>query len=165
MTSQEGKDVKIRTQKSGDAGYIAYRHCILYEKEYGLCGTFEQYVLDSLVKYIEHRSEGEIWVAEYKGQIIGSIGIVCTDKNTAQLRWFLIEPEFRGIGLGRQLMTIAVDYCKQKKFRRVFLWTMQGLKVAYHLYSSFGFMPVEQLENNTWKRGVVEERWELSIND
>lgn len=161
--SQKGKDVTIRTQKSGDAGYIAYRHCVLYEKEYGLGGTFEQYVLDSLVKYIEHRSEGEIWVAEYNGQIVGSIGIVSTDKSTAQLRWFLIEPEFRGKGLGRQLMTKAVDYCKQKKFSRVFLWTKQNLEVAHHLYSSFGFIPVEQVENNTWKRGVVEEQWELLL--
>jgi len=31
MSSQEGKDVIIRTQKPGDAGFIAYRHCILYE--------------------------------------------------------------------------------------------------------------------------------------
>jgi GNAT superfamily N-acetyltransferase len=165
MGSQEGKDVIIRTQKPGDAGYIAYRHCILYEKECGLNGTFEQYVLDSLVKYIEHRSEGEIWVAEYNGQIVGSIGIVSTGKNTAQLRWFLIEPKFRGIGLGKQLMTIAVDYCKQKKFSRVILWTIQELKVAHNLYSGFGFIPVEQVENNTWKKGVVEERWEFFIND
>ena len=116
MVSYEVKDIIIRTQKTGDAGYIAYRHCVIYEKEYGLEGTFEQYVYDSLVKYIERRSEGEIWVAEYNGQIVGSIGVVSIDKNTAQLRWFLIEPEFRGIGLGRQLMTKAVDYCKQKKF-------------------------------------------------
>lgn len=163
MDSQKGGEVKVRTQKPGDAAYIAYRHCVLYEKEYGLCGTFEQYVLDSLVKYLERRSEGEIWVAEYNGQIVGSIGVVSTDKITAQLRWFLIEPEFRGTGLGRQLMTIALDYCKQKKFSRVFLWTMQGLKVAHHLYSSSGFVPVEQVENNTWKRGVVEERWELLL--
>lgn len=142
MSSREGKDVIIRMQKPGDAGFIAYRHCILYEKENGLSGTFEQYVLNSLVKYIEHRSEGEIWVAEYNSQIVGSIGIVSTDKSTAQLRWLLIEPEFRGKGLGRQLMTIAVDYCKQKKFSRVFLWTIQELKVAHHLYSSFGFLPV-----------------------
>ncbi|MDY9926791.1 GNAT family N-acetyltransferase [Methanosarcina sp.] len=136
---------------------------MLYEKEYGLGGTFEQSVLDSLVKYIEHRSEGEIWVTEYNGQIVGSIGVVGTDRCTAQLRWFLIEPEFRGTGLGRQLITIALDYCKQKKFSRVFLWTMQGLEAAHHLYTSLGFIPVEQVENDTWKRGVVEERWELLL--
>src|SRR5690606_25167601 len=100
MDSLKGGDITVRTQKPGDAGYIAYRHCVLYEKEYGLCGTFEQYVLDSFVKYFELRSEGEIWIVEYNGRIVGSIGIVSTDRSTAQLRWFLIEPEFRGKGLG-----------------------------------------------------------------
>lgn len=164
MDSQNSTDFMIRTQKPGDAGYIAYRHCVLYEKEYGLGGTFEQYVLDSLLKYIGQRSEGEIWVAEYNGQIVGSIGVVSMDKSTAQFRWFLIEPEFRGIGLGRQLMSKAVDYCKQNKFNRLFLWTFKDLNAARHLYSSFGFIPVEQVENNTWKRGLVEERWELLIH-
>lgn len=163
MDSLKGGDITVRTQKPGDIGYIAYMHCILYEKEYGLGGTFEQYVLDSLVRYLEHRSEGEIWVAEFNGQIIGTIGVVGIDKSTVQLRWFLIEPEFRGAGLGRQMMNTALDYCKQKKFSRVFLWTMQGLEVAYHLYSSFGFIPAEQVENNTWKSGVIEERWELLL--
>lgn len=163
MDSPKSEYVTVRTQKPGDAAYIAYRHCVLYEKEYGLGGTFEQYVLDSFVKYLERRSEGEIWVAECNGQIVGTIGIVGIDKSTAQLRWFLIEPEFRGTGLGRQLMAVALDYCRQKKFSRVFLWTMQGLEVAYHLYSSYGFIPVEQVENNTWKSGVIEERWELLL--
>lgn len=40
---------------------------------------------------------------------------------------------------------------------------MQGLEVAYHLYSSFGFIPAEQVENNTWESGVIEERWELLL--
>lgn len=163
MDSQKGKDIKIRAKKPGDAGYIAYRHCVLYEKEYGLGGTFEEYVLASLLKYIQHQSEGEIWVAEYNGQIIGSIGIVHTNKSTAQLRWFLIEPEFRGKGLGRQLMTKAVDYCKLKKFNRVVLWTKQNLEAAHHLYRSFGFTLVEQVANNSWKKGVVEEKWELLL--
>ncbi len=60
-------------------------------------------------------------------------------------------------------MTKAIDYCKQKKFSRVFLWTKQNLEAAHHLYSSFGFILVEKLENNTWKKGVIEERWELLL--
>lgn len=165
LDKQPDKTVIIRTLKPGEAGYIAYRHCILYEKEYGLGGTFEQYVLDSLTKYINEQPEGEIWVAEHNGRIVGSIAIVRTDERMAQLRWFLIEPEYRGTGLGRQLMTIAMDYCKQKKFSRVYLWTFQDLKAARHLYKSFGFSLTEQVESNTWKSGVVEERWDIVFNN
>ena len=89
-----GYAITIRTQKPGDVGYIAYRHGVLYEKEYGLDSTFERYVLLSLSKYLEDQSGGTIWVAESGDQIAGFIGIVSTGENTAQLRWFLIEPGF-----------------------------------------------------------------------
>jgi DNA-binding MarR family transcriptional regulator/GNAT superfamily N-acetyltransferase len=161
LDKQQDKTLIIRTLKPGEAGYIAYRHCVLYEKEYGLGGTFERYVLDSLTKYIDEQPEGEVWVAEHSGRIVGSIAIVRTDQSSAQLRWFLIESEYRGTGLGRQLMTIAMDYCKQKKFSEVYLWTFQDLKAARHLYKNFGFIPTEQVESNTWKSGLVEERWDI----
>ncbi|WP_019552381.1 bifunctional helix-turn-helix transcriptional regulator/GNAT family N-acetyltransferase [Propionispira raffinosivorans] len=165
MDKQQNKTFIIRTLKPGEAGYIAYRHCVLYEKEYGLGGTFERYVLDSLTKYIDEQPEGEVWVAEHSRQIVGSIAIVRSNESTAQLRWFLIEPEYRGTGLGRQLMTIAMDYCKQKKFSRVYLWTFQDLMAARHLYKSFGFISTEQVESNTWKNILVEERWDIVFSD
>ena len=106
LDKQPNTTFVIRTLKPGDAGYIAYRHSVLYETEYGLGGTFERYVLDSLTKYINEQPEGEVWIAEHDGQAVGFIAIVRTDESTAQLRWFLIEPEYRGSGLGRQLVTM-----------------------------------------------------------
>lgn len=164
LSAPHGRQVAIRMQRPGDASYIAYRHAVLYDREYGLSGVFERYVLEGLVKYLSNRSVGEIWIAENNGQPVGSIAIVGTDGNTAQLRWFLIEPEFRGTGLGRRLMTQAVDYCRQQKFRQVFLWTFQELAAARHLYSRFGFTRVGQEANDIWKPGLIEERWELCLD-
>lgn len=164
ILSNQGKsEVVIRTGKPGDLGYIAYRHSVLYTEEYNLDPVFERYVLESLVKYATNRKGGEIWVAEAGGQIIGFIGLVGIDEEIAQLRWFLIEPEFRGIGLGKQLITAALGYCKQRKYKQVFLWTFQGLDAACHLYKSFGFVPTQQVENNIWKQGIIEERWDLIL--
>ena len=159
------QQISIRTQKAGDAGYIAYRHCILYEKEYGLDQTFERYVLESLTKFLTERPVGNIWLAEYCGQVVGSIGIVGVSEKIAQLRWFLIEPEFRGTGLGRQLMETAMDFCQQENFSQVFLWTFQGLDAARHLYRTFGFEPTEQIENHTWKDGLIEEKWTTTLHE
>ncbi|MDU2065637.1 MAG: helix-turn-helix domain-containing GNAT family N-acetyltransferase [Sporomusaceae bacterium] len=163
LDKPEQKTYIIRNMKYGEAGYIAHRHCVLYEKEYGLTGSFEKYVLDSLTKYIDEQPEGEVWVGEDNGQIIGFIAIVSTGENEAQLRWFLLEPEYRGAGLGRQLMKTAIDYCKQKNFRHVFLWTFQELCAARHLYKNFGFTLTEQVASTTWKKDLVEERWDLEL--
>jgi DNA-binding MarR family transcriptional regulator/GNAT superfamily N-acetyltransferase len=155
----------IRPARPGDAGFIAHRHAVLYEKEYNLDKVFEQYVISGLSKFFDSGARGQIWVAEFAGRIVGSIAIVGVDAATAQLRWFLIEPEFRGSGLGRRLMNTVMDYCRQNKYRRVILWTFVGLDAARHLYESFGFRPTEQVENTTWRDKITEEKWEVALAD
>ncbi|SMC96109.1 bifunctional helix-turn-helix transcriptional regulator/GNAT family N-acetyltransferase [Sporomusa malonica] len=164
LSHQSGSSITIRTGRPGDLGYIAYRHSVLYHQEYNLDPVvFERYVLGSLLKYAENQQAGEIWIAEVNGKIAGFIGMVALDEETAQLRWFLIEPEFRGIGLGRRLLKVAMAYCNEKKYKKVLLWTFQGLDAACHLYKSFGFTATQQVENNTWKNGLLEERWEVTL--
>lgn len=153
----------IRPARPGDAGFIAHRHGVLYEKEYSLDQVFEKYVISGMAKFFDSRAKGQIWVAEYAGRVVGSIAIVSIGDSTAQLRWFLIEPEFRGSGLGRRLMNTAMDYCRQNKFSMVILWTFVGLDAARHLYESYGFRPTEQVENHTWRNKLIEEKWEVSL--
>lgn len=160
---QPPEPVVIRPYRAGDAGYIAYRHGVLYEREYGLDKVFESYVIAGMAKFFAGGADGEIWVAEAAGQVIGAIAIVAAGPGTGQLRWFLIEPAFRGSGLGRRLMNVAIDYCRQRGFSRVFLWTFQGLDAACHLYASFGFRLTEETENTTWRDKLTEQRWDLTL--
>jgi DNA-binding MarR family transcriptional regulator/GNAT superfamily N-acetyltransferase len=155
--------IVIRPYRAGDAGYIAHRHGVLYEQEYGLDKVFEQYVVAGMAKFFAGGADGEIWVAEADGQVVGSIAIVAAGPGTGQLRWFLIEPAFRGSGLGRRLMNVAIDYCRQRGFNHVFLWTFRGLDAACHLYESFGFRLTEEAENTTWRDKLTEQRWDLTL--
>lgn len=163
LSQEAGDPIIIRTHKPGDVGYIAYRHGVLYEKEYGLDPIFERYVFASLADFINNPSVGEIWVAEAYGEIVGFVAIVKSDEENAQLRWFLIEPEYRGRGLGHRLLNEAMLYCKRKKIKHVFLWTFAELAAARHLYSSIGFVRTEEEKNETWKSGLIEERWDLTL--
>jgi len=155
-------NIKIRTTKLGDISYIAYRHCILYKKEYGFDATFENYVLPSLTKYVENYndSNSQVWVADYNGTVVGSIGIVGLNSETAQLRWFLIEPEFRNLGLGKKLITQVLEFCKGK-YKHIYLWTISSLEPARHLYKSFGFNITEEKTHFIWGHNLTEERWDL----
>ncbi len=163
LSGQADTSITIRRHRPGDVGYIAYRHGVLYEKEYELDHRFEKYVLQSLIAYLEDPSRGEIWVAECCGAIVGFIGIVGISEKTAQLRWFLIEPDFRGVGLGRKLVSTVMEYCQQKYYNHVFLWTFKGLDAARHLYQSFGFTLTEEKENDTWNNQLIEQRWDVML--
>ena len=158
--------MQIRTHiKAGDIGYITYLHGTLYAAEYGLDHTFEGYVAAGLGQFANtYNSEHDYFaVAELDGTIVGSVAIVGQPDQTAQLRWFLVDPDARGQGLGKRLLRDAVDFCRQRNYKSVFLWTISELKTAAHLYRDAGFQLTEQNTHAIWGAVRTEEKYELGL--
>jgi len=105
------------------------------------------------------------WTASLKGRVEGSITIdgIHTEKKGAHLRWFIISDILRGRGIGNQLIKEALDFCRSKEYKRVYLWTFEGLKAARHLYEKSGFELVEQHKGIQWGTEVNEQRFEMSF--
>lgn len=160
------KHWQIRSNlRPGDIGYLIHLHGILYAKEYGWDYTFERYVAESLAKFIlsfDARTDC-LWIAEMDGKIVGSIGIVRDSKSEAQLRWFLVHPDQRSRGLGRQLLNRALQFSRDRAFKSVFLWTVSDLKIASHLYQWAGFRKTEEKTHQIWSKTLTEERYDLSL--
>src|SRR5437868_14584394 len=98
--------VSVRTDlRPGDIGAIVHLHGVLYAREYGFDATFEAYVAGPLAEFVRSGSPRErLWIAERDGRIVGCVAIVAASPETAQLRWFLVDPSARGMGLGRKLL-------------------------------------------------------------
>ena len=77
-------------------------------------------------------------MAEKDGKVLGSVAIVRFNDEVAQLRWLILAPEARGLGLGRDLVNLAVDFARGSGYRSVFLWTLEFLTAAKALYESDG---------------------------
>lgn len=155
---------KIRHHiKPGDIGYLIYLHGILYAKEYGYDQTFEAYVADGLAEFVQsfRPDKDRIWLAEANGRIIGSIAIAGHSKVDAQLRWFLVHRDYRGLGIGKELLKDALQFCKECKYKTIFLWTTSELMAASHLYTRFGFTKSEEKMHEIWGKRVTEERYDL----
>lgn len=152
--------------KPGDIGYLTQLHGILYEQEYGFDKTFEAYVAKGLAEFVlsPGPDKGCIWLAESQGKIVGSIAIVKISKDVAQLRWYLVDPGFRGIGLGKKLISEALEYCRENKFKSVFLWTTSKLTAAAQLYYKSGFRRTEEKTHQIWGKAITEERYDLDFS-
>jgi N-acetylglutamate synthase-like GNAT family acetyltransferase len=61
-----------------------------------------------------------VWVCEHDGRMIGFLALVNRGK-AAQLRYFIIEPEYRSIGLGKKLMTLYMEFLKQCDYTSSYL--------------------------------------------
>lgn len=65
--------------------------------------------------------------------------------------------------IGR-LMKTVIGFCKEKGYRHIFLWTVDILEAARHLYQAYGFTLTETVENDAWTDGVIkEECWDLPL--
>src|SRR5215467_9596671 len=100
------EDITIRIElKPGDIGYVIYMHGDLYRKEcdYGI--EFETYVAKGLAEFYEQYDpqKDRVWICELENKIIGFLALVHRGE-AAQLRYFILNPGYRGIGLGNKLM-------------------------------------------------------------
>jgi len=159
------ENIKIRHEfKPGDVGYLTYLHGILYAREYGWDHTLEAYVAPPLARFATSRTDRErIWIVEKGGVVVGSVAIVEASPTEAQLRWLILHPDVRGLGIGRLLVEEAVAFCRDCGYASVFLWTVKGLAAAAHLYESVGFKLSEEKTHRTWGALLTEQRYDLKL--
>ena len=144
---------------------MTYLHGIIHGKECGFDTTFDVYVADGLTDFVKLFSpeKDRIWLAEANNQIVGSIAIVGRTRRKAQLRWFLVHPQYQGQGIGRRLLNLALQFSKRQGYNSVFLWTISELTIARSLYSNAGFRRTKQKTHMVWGKTVTEERYDLRL--
>ena len=164
-TEPESDLVTIRNHRMGDIGYLIHQHAVFYNRESAFDISFESYVAKTMIKFIDGYDENRerLWIVEKDDMIMGSIAIVHVDDKTAQLRWFLLDQEVRGRGIGKKLVSTALDFCREKKYKKVFLMTSRDQKTARALYSRYGFEIKETKEYEIWGQLMGEEIWELDL--
>ncbi|MBU1340737.1 MAG: bifunctional helix-turn-helix transcriptional regulator/GNAT family N-acetyltransferase [Proteobacteria bacterium] len=161
----QSKTFTLRSHRPGDIGYITYRHAVFYSNNYGFDTTFDAYVASGLAQFaVNYDAQKEhLWVAEDGATSVGSIAIVKSEETIAQLRWFLVEPQAGGIGLGNKLLHEAVEFCKRMNYQKIILWTLSNLYTARHLYEKFGFQVATTKNHEIWGQELTEELWEIKL--
>ena len=142
-----------------DVGFIADLHCRVYAKM-GWNASLQPYVLDALSAFVKDGCQGKIWIAKVNGQRVGTISLVQNHADEWQLRWFILDSCYQGLGLGKKLMTTLMDFVRHQGIKRVVLSTVQELTPARALYAKFGFHVINETPNNDWKaETIIEETW------
>lgn len=151
----------------GSIGRISELHGTYYHDYWGFGLYFEAKVATELSEFFQRydKNSDGIWIATLNGRVEGSViidGIHAEDEG-AHLRWFIISDALRGKGVGRKLIKRAIDFCRTKRYNRVYLWTFEGLDAARHLYEAMGFKLVKQQSGVQWGTEVTEQYFELRL--
>ena len=145
----------------GDLGKVIELHARIYVSEMGFEPSFEFYVAKAVGQlFNENKDSHRYWVAEHADQMIGFIALM-HHPTAAQLRFFVIDGNYRGIGLGRRLLNCFFDYFYAQDYSSCFLLTTDGLDQAIHLYQSYGFKLVGSELDRNFKVPLNELKFEL----
>jgi DNA-binding MarR family transcriptional regulator/GNAT superfamily N-acetyltransferase len=155
----------LRAHKPGDMGWVVARHGALYAAEYGWSSHIEAItagIVSDFLKNFDPARE-RCWIAEMDGEPVGSAFLVRETDEVARLRLLLVEPQARGLGLGRDLVERCIAFARQAGYRKITLWTHSVLTAARAIYKRAGFQLVEQWEHADFGKPEPSETWELTL--
>lgn len=159
-------EIQLRTEaRPGDFGWVAQRHGALYAQEYGFDLTFEALVASIVAKFVDHfdAKRERVWIAERDGERVGCVFLVKQSPRVAKLRLFLVEPDARGLGIGRRMVDELIAFARASGYRTVRLWTQSILLAARHIYAAAGFKLIAEEPNHAFGHDLVSETWELRL--
>jgi DNA-binding MarR family transcriptional regulator/GNAT superfamily N-acetyltransferase len=157
----------LRPHRLGELGWLIHRQGLLYNQQFGWNAEFEA-LIAGLYRDFEQAPASPpkaLWVAERQNTVIGSVFVVPSEgrEGAAQLRMLYVEPEARGLGIGRMLVDQVVSFSRDSGYRRVRLWTQSILASARKIYASAGFRLVESMPHHSFGQDLVGETWELEL--
>lgn len=162
-------DLTITGYKPGALADVVRLHMAYYHTNWGFGLAFETKVAGELSEFLSRYSpQSDLFLAAYSptGECVGSISLDCQNakEQGAHVRWFIVDQELAGRGVGRQLMTQVINHCDRLKFEKSFLTTFEGLQAARKLYESFDYKLTEVQDVDQWAGGVKEQLFVRDVN-
>jgi GNAT superfamily N-acetyltransferase len=149
--------------RAGAIGSCVELHAKYYARAAQFGAEFEAVVASGLAEFVRrlHQPCNGFWLAKDGDRVVGTIAIDGEDlgPGRAHLRWFIVDDQVRGAGIGRRLLSHALQFCDELRFAEVHLWTFQGLDAARHLYEAHAFTLTDEREGVQWGKKVLEQQF------
>ena len=115
-------------------------------KEFGLVADFANLDRELGLFGAGSTATAAEFVAEKRGQVLGSLILVRIDPQSLKLCGFYVRADSRGCGAGRKLLAHAIAFAKAAGYRRISLETWSAMESALYLYRAFGWVPIRRLD-------------------
>jgi len=155
----------LRSHRAGDMGWVVARHGILYGAEYGWDSGIEALTAEIVAAFLKNfdPAREHCWIAEIDGEPVGSVFLVKEKDNIARLRLLIVDPQARGLGIGKRLVDECIRFAREAGYKKITLWTHGVLKAARAIYQQAGFQLVEEWVHDDFGKREPAETWELKL--
>ncbi|GHC59361.1 GNAT family N-acetyltransferase [Ulvibacter litoralis] len=147
-TVKSGKQITVRSPLVADAQAILSLKRGYIENTTTLPLTLEEYPNNlkkesHLIEEYQNSTNSIVLIAEFEDELIGNIDLTGSKRskiNHTAMLGMGIQKDWRNQGLGKILITAAVDWAKNKsKIEIVWLAVYASNELGYNLYKNMGF--------------------------
>ena len=89
------------------------------------------------------RAGGEVFIARVEGKPVGCCALIVKNDGVMELCKMAVAPSYQGRGIGRRLLSHAIEEARERGAKAVVLGSNTRLKDALHLYEALGFRYLE----------------------
>ncbi len=83
------------------------------------------------------------WVAEQRGSLVGFVGIGPSrdpvDPRIGEIDTIAVDPPYWRKGIGKALISLAVQHLVSDGYRKAILWTVEGYEQGIAFYEAMGW--------------------------
>jgi len=137
-------DIEIRRFEPNDTQAVIDLILPIQRDEFRIPITIEQQPDLSSIPAFYQVGDGDFWVAESHGRVIGTIGLKDIGNSQAALRKMFVAEAFRGrqFGVAAQLLARLLSEAREHGIAEIFLGTTDKFVAAHRFYEKHGFREI-----------------------
>ncbi|MDP4131832.1 MAG: GNAT family N-acetyltransferase [Bacteroidota bacterium] len=141
--------IEIREVRKAE-DFLAGKELILeYVKWLGIDLSFQNFDKEMETLQATYSDpDGGLFIALRNGKAVGVAGIKRFNHRECEVKRMFVQPDSRGFGIGRRLLTECIEIAKKLNYETIKLDTADFMKSAISLYTAAGFVEIPAYRHN-----------------
>ncbi|MBQ8603336.1 MAG: GNAT family N-acetyltransferase [Oscillospiraceae bacterium] len=137
----------------------------IFGGEFGFLDSSHPYAEKAIREFVKtwQAEKDFMLVAKAGDRFVGTITFMGEENGVGRLRFLIVEPDMRGKGLGKAIVTTALEWAKDMGYSHIYLSTHSILNTARRMYSKLGFVKTGEESAEEVCPGAMEEVWEIDV--
>ncbi|TYS58434.1 GNAT family N-acetyltransferase [Sutcliffiella horikoshii] len=91
----------------------------------------------------EYIAEGQMFVIVVEGGMVAGVALFLEEAESVELKNIALDPQFRGLGLGKQVIDLSFEIFREQGFRKMVVGTANSSIANLAFYQKAGFRMAE----------------------
>lgn len=154
-----GKTITFRKASTTAEFEIGKQLFLEYIQSLNFALTFQDVERELAEIAVEYNTPtGALLLAFDNDKAIACAGVRKIDATTAELKRMFVDPNYRGLQLGQQILQQALDAATQLGYKYIRLDTVPHMQAAIKLYKAAGFYEIEPYRFNPIDGAIYMEK-------